>query len=130
MKTSRLDHLVLTVAGLNKTCDIYSRVLGMETISFLSGGIQRRALFFGNQKINLYLVGAEFGLKATNPKPGSADLCLIVDQSMDQVITMLQANDVAVEEGPVQHTGATGLIQSVYFRDPDGNLIEASDYST
>ena len=87
------------------------------------------AHFVFEVKINLHVVGAEFDPKATNPKPGSANLCLIVDQSMDQVISTLQANYVAAEEGPIQPTGATGPIQSVCFRDPDGNLIETSNYS-
>jgi len=127
MKALSLDHLVLSVADLDITCEFYARVLGMQVVNFTSGGIARRALGFGEQKINLHKVGAEFEPKASNPTPGSADLCLIVDQPMDQVIATLQANDVAVVEGPVQRTGATGPIQSVYFRDPDGNLIEASN---
>ena len=129
MRTLSLDHLVLTVADLDKTCEFYNRVMGMQVVNFTSGGIARRALGFGEQKINLHKAGAELDPKARNPKPGSADLCLIVDQSMDHIIATLQANDVALEEGPVQRTGATGPIQSVYFRDPDGNLIEASNYS-
>jgi len=128
MKVTRLDHLVLTVADLDVTCDFYGRVLGMGVVDFTSGGIERRALKFGEQKINLHKAGAEFDPKAAHPKPGSADLCLIVDEPMQQVISHLQDNDVAVEEGPVQRTGATGPILSVYFRDPDGNLIEVSQY--
>ena len=92
---------MLTIADLNKICDFYSRALAMEAIYFFSGGIHRRAPCFGSQKINLHVVGKDFVSKATNPKQGSADMCIIADQSMEQVITTLQTNDVAVEEGPV-----------------------------
>lgn len=128
MKVTHLDHLVLTVTDPEKTCDFYSRVLGMDAVTFSSGGIKRKALRFGDQKINLHQAGAEFEPKAGHPQPGSADLCLIVDESVEQVIVHLTKNHVILEEGPVQRTGATGPIQSVYFRDPDGNLIEVSRY--
>ncbi len=128
MKIARLDHLVLTVADIEKTCDFYNRVLGMEVVIFSSGGIERKALRFGNQKINLHQAGAEFEPKAAQPQPGSADLCLIVEEPFDQVIAHLLKHEVAVEEGPVVRTGATGPIDSIYFRDPDGNLIEVSRY--
>jgi catechol 2,3-dioxygenase-like lactoylglutathione lyase family enzyme len=128
MKILRLDHLVLTVTDLDVTCDFYRQVLGMEDMRFSSGGVTRRALTFGEQKINLHQAGAEFEPKATHPVPGSADLCLIVEESVEQVVTHLQDNGVTLEEGPVQRTGASGPIMSVYFRDPDGNLIEVSRY--
>jgi catechol 2,3-dioxygenase-like lactoylglutathione lyase family enzyme len=129
MKAIRLDHLVLTVADLDLTCNFYGRVLGMEVILFSSGGVERRALKFGDQKINLHQTGAEFDPKAAHPKPGSADVCLIVDEPVEQIVAHLQACDVIIEEGPVMRTGATGPIQSVYLRDPDGNLIEVSRYA-
>ena len=128
MKTLRLDHLVLTVADLDLTCDFYERVMGMEAIAFTAGGVERRALRFGEQKINLHQAGAEFEPKAGRPTPGSADLCFIVDEDMDDLASHLQTCQVAIEEGPVQRTGAEGPILSVYFRDPDGNLIEVSRY--
>jgi len=128
IRITGLDHLVLTVADLDATCDFYGRVLGMEEVNFSSGGLKRRALKFADQKINLHQAGAEFEPKAAQPKPGSADLCLLVDEPMEQVISHLLANDVTVEQGPVQRTGANGPIMSVYFRDPDGNLIEVSRY--
>ncbi len=128
IRVTGLDHLVLTVADLDATGNFYSRVLGMDVVIFTSGGIERRALKFANQKINLHQAGAEFEPKATQPKPGSADLCLLVDEPMEQVISHLQDHDVALEQGPVQRTGANGPIMSVYFRDPDGNLIEVSQY--
>jgi catechol 2,3-dioxygenase-like lactoylglutathione lyase family enzyme len=121
----RLDHLVLTVSDLNVTCDFYSRVLGMEVVTFGGG---RKALQFGSQKLNLHEAGKEFEPKAVKPTPGSADLCLIAGVPLEQVISHFRSCGVEIIEGPVQRTGATGPIQSVYVRDPDGNLIEISRY--
>ena len=125
MRIDRLDHLVLTVADIDATVDFYTRVLGMEAVTFGAG---RTALGFGRSKINLHRAGHEFEPKAHRPTPGSADLCLIADGSLDQVIEELAGRGVPIEEGPVERTGATGPIRSVYFRDPDRNLIEVSTY--
>lgn len=128
MKAVRLDHLVLTVSDLDITCDFYERVLSMDAISFSSGGVERRALRFGGQKINLHQSGAEFEPKAAHPAPGSADLCFIIDTDMAVVVSHLRNCHVKIEQGPVQRTGAEGPIVSIYFRDPDGNLNEVSRY--
>ena len=125
VRIDRLDHLVLTVADIDATVDFYTRVLGMEAVTFGAG---RTALAFGRSKINLHRAGHEFEPKAHRPTPGSADLCLIAAGPLDQVIEDLAAHGVPVEEGPVERTGATGPILSVYFRDPDQNLIEVSTY--
>ncbi|WKA59602.1 VOC family protein [Planococcus shenhongbingii] len=125
MKINRLDHLVLTVASIEDTCEFYHRILGMEINAF---GDNRKALKFGNQKINLHEAGKEFEPKAKTPMPGSADLCLITDTSIPEVILYLRNCQVEIEEGPVKRTGATASITSVYIRDPDGNLIEISNY--
>ena len=125
VRIDRLDHLVLTVADIDATVEFYTRVLGMEAVTFGTGRI---ALAFGRSKINLHRAGHEFEPKAFRPTPGSADLCLIADGALDQVIKDLAAHDVPVEEGPVERTGATGPILSVYFRDPNQNLIEVSTY--
>ena len=122
-----LDHLVLTVASIERTCDFYSRVLGFEIVTFLG---DRRALKFGQQKINLHQIGLEFEPKAVRPTAGSGDLCFIADTSVEQVIAELHAANVAIELGPVERTGALGKIRSVYLRDPDQNLIEISNYLT
>ncbi|MBL9174451.1 MAG: VOC family protein [Verrucomicrobiales bacterium] len=123
MNIDRLDHLVLTVRDVDATCAFYSRVLGMKSVVFGAG---RRALAFGRQKINLHSVGAPVSPHAASPTPGSADVCLLTGTPMDEVLTHLQREGVAVELGPVPRTGAVGPILSVYFRDPDGNLIEVS----
>ncbi|XKM40595.1 VOC family protein [Rhizobium ruizarguesonis] len=120
----RLDHLVLTVADIATTCDFYSRILGMSAETFAEG---RKALKFGRQKINLHQAGHEFDPKARHPTPGSGDLCFISVTPLADVIADLQAADVAIEEGPVERTGATGRLRSVYFRDPEGNLLEVSN---
>jgi catechol 2,3-dioxygenase-like lactoylglutathione lyase family enzyme len=125
VRIERLDHLVLTVADVAATCAFYQRVLGMETVTFGTG---RKALAFGEQKINLHPAGREFEPKAMRPTPGSADLCLIAATPLEAVAAHLAACGVGIEEGPVARTGAVGSIISLYFRDPDGNLIEVANY--
>jgi catechol 2,3-dioxygenase-like lactoylglutathione lyase family enzyme len=125
VKINRLDHLVLTVTDLDATMAFYTSVLGMELVTFGAG---RRALTFGVSKINLHEIGREFEPKARQPMPGSGDLCFIVDEPIAEVMTRLAENGVAVEEGPVERSGATGRIMSCYLRDPDGNLLELSNY--
>ena len=125
MKITHLDHLVLTVASLEKTCDFYSRILGFEVITFKGN---RKALKFGQQKINLHPAGHEFDPKAIAPTAGSGDLCFIAETPIDRIIEELDAAGVAIEIGPVLRTGAIGEIRSVYLRDPDLNLIEISNY--
>ena len=124
MKIDSLDHLVLTVEDIEATAAFYSRVLGMDIITFGGG---RKALAFGAQKINLHQHGKEFEPKAQQPTPGSADLCFITSVPLPEVISNLASCHVVVIEGPVQRTGATGPILSVYFRDPDMNLIEVAN---
>ena len=125
MRIDRLDHLVLTVADVDATVAFYTRVLGMTEVRFRGG---RRALAFGSSKINLHEVGQEFEPKAARPTLGSADLCLICAEPLEQVMAELTGHGVPIEEGPVDRTGATGPIRSVYLRDPDQNLIEISNY--
>ena len=123
-----LDHLVLTTADEEACVRFYVDALGMRLETFTGGTppVERRAFVFGGQKINLHLKGREFEPKAHLPVPGSLDLCFIASEPLDAVIARLQAHDIAIIEGPVRRTGATGPIQSVYVRDPDLNLIEIS----
>ena len=125
MRIDRLDHLVLTVASIEAAVAFYTRVLGMGVVTFGAG---RTALTFGTSKINLHEAGKEFEPKALRPTPGSADICLIVDDDIADVIAQLATAGVTVEAGPVERTGATGPIVSCYLRDPDHNLIELSNY--
>lgn len=121
----RIDHLVLTVRDIAATCDFYQRVLGMEVVTFGQGRI---ALHFGTQKINLHQAASDNQLLvAARPTPGSGDLCFISETPVAKWIERLNTCGVALEEGPVKRTGALGPIESVYFRDPDGNLIEVSN---
>lgn len=124
MKIDSIDHLVLTVDDVEATASFYSTVLGMNIITF---GDNRKALTFGTQKINLHQHGKEFEPKAQQPTPGSADLCFITSVPLPEVASHLSSCNVDVIEGPVRRTGATGPILSVYFRDPDMNLIEVSN---
>ncbi|EGC32389.1 hypothetical protein DICPUDRAFT_155636 [Dictyostelium purpureum] len=125
MKIKNLDHLVLTVANIENTCKFYNSVLGMKIITFKE---TRKALEFGNQKINLHLKGKEFEPKSKFPTAGSADLCFISETPLLEVIKELKEKNIEIEEGPVERTGAVGKINSVYIRDPDFNLIEISNY--
>ncbi len=126
MQVSRLDHLVLTVESIEVSSDFYQRVLGMKHVIF---GDNRHALSFGTQKINLHEKEREYKPHARHPVPGSADLCFICDQKVEEIKAHLMKEGVEIMLGPVKRTGATGEITSFYFRDPDGNLIEASAYS-
>ncbi|NWG04878.1 MAG: VOC family protein [Syntrophaceae bacterium] len=125
MNIKAIDHIVLTVIDIDATCAFYSRVLGMRMTTFGGG---KKALSFGSQKINLHQYGREFEPKAKTPTPGSADLCFVTSMSILEVVEHLRACGVELLEGPVQRTGAVGPMMSVYFRDPDGNLIEVSNY--
>jgi catechol 2,3-dioxygenase-like lactoylglutathione lyase family enzyme len=125
MKIKRLDHFVLTVKDIDATCSFYTRIMGMEVQTFGQG---RKALLFGNQKINLHQSGKEFEPKAAAPTTGSADLCFISEIPIHEVMALLEKHNVEILDGPVSRTGAMGEIQSVYFRDPDLNLIEVSNY--
>lgn len=125
IQIDRLDHLVLTVRDIERTCAFYTVILGMELISFGAG---RKALRFGGQKINLHQAGKELEPKAACPLPGSADLCLITTTPLADVLIDLEQQQVEIEQGIVDRTGALGLIRSIYIRDPDGNLLEISSY--
>ena len=120
----RIDHLVLTVKSIEATVDFYCDILGMKALRFGEGRI---ALAFGRQKINLHEVSAEFEPKARQATSGSADLCFLSETPLADWIAQLAEYQVPVEEGPVGRSGATGPIQSIYLRDPDGNLLEISN---
>jgi len=127
IKIEKLDHLVLTVRDIEATCNFYGRILGMEIVTFGQGC---KALAFGKQKINLHQVGQEFEPKADKPTPGSADLCFITTVSINEVVATLNSARIEIIEGPIKKTGAMRPIESVYFRDPDHNLIEVSVYNS
>ncbi|MEU7476301.1 VOC family protein [Lentzea sp. NPDC042327] len=126
MRIDRLDHLVLTVTDLRATLDFYVTVLGMREMTF---GEDRKALAFGHSKINLHEAGHEFEPKARHVVPGSADLCFVTEDPLDEVLATLAAHGVPVEEGPGERDGALGQMRSVYVRDPDGNLVEICNYA-
>jgi len=125
MKISRIDHLVLTVQDIQQTCEFYAKVLGMEVVTFSEN---RKALKFGQQKLNLHQVGHEFEPKAKHPTPGAIDLCLITDTPLQEIRVHLNNCGVIIESGIVPRTGAMGAIASLYIRDPDGNLVEIANY--
>ena len=127
MQIARLDHLVLTVRNLDASVDFYVRVLRMSLQTF---DRDRKALQFGHQKINLHESGKEFEPKAHHPTPGSTDLCFVVETPLQEVVDHVRGQGGEILLGPVQRTGAEGPMESVYLRDPDGNLIELSRYQT
>jgi len=119
-----IDHVVLTTRDLHRCLDFYTRVLGMTIEHYGKGRI---ALRFGDHKFNVHPPGFDAGIKARVPTPGSLDLCFLADRPLDEVIAHLKRENVPIEEGPVNRTGARFTIRSVYVRDPDGNLIEISE---
>jgi len=106
MNVVRLDHLVLTVTNIKETCDFYSQTLGMEVVTF----------------------GKEWVPVAAKPTVGSGDLCFITESPIVEVIVHLQRLGIEIESGPVQKNGALGAMESIYIRDPNGNLVEISKY--
>ncbi len=127
IKINRIDHIVLTVKDIQATCDFYERILNMKVVTFNS---DRKALVFGNQKINLHQQGNEIEPKANSATVGSADMCLVTDTNLNEVYEFLKSRDVEILfDRIVERTGALGKIYSVYLRDPDLNLIELSNYA-
>ena len=129
MMIDHIDHVVLTTRDLKGCLHFYSEVLGMKHETFQTPQQTRIALKFGNQKINVHEWGKEFTPRAHVAAPGTLDLCFIASTSLDNVVSQLKKNNVAIIEGPVAKTGATGPIRSVYVRDPDLNLVEISVYA-
>ena len=125
MEVINIDHIVLTVRDIEASVAFYQSTLGMSREEFAEG---RVALKYGNQKINLHPYGNEFSPHAESPQPGSADLCFIINGSIEQAMIEVKTKGIELEEGPVTRTGAKGPITSFYIRDPDGNLIELSSY--
>jgi catechol 2,3-dioxygenase-like lactoylglutathione lyase family enzyme len=125
----RIDHIVLTVADIEATTRFYERALKLTRETFRGpGGERRHALKFGQQKINLQDRSTATPTKARQPTFGAADFCLLAAVPLDEVVAHLRAEDIALEAGPVPRRGAVGALRSVYFRDPDGNLVEVAEY--
>jgi len=121
----RIDHFVLTVAAIDATCAFYERVLGCERHSAEG---KPTSLSFGEQKINIHQADRTFDPKARHPTPGAAYFCLVTSMPIETFAAHLDRCGVAIEKGPIPRAGAIGPMISVYFRDPDGNLIEVSEY--
>lgn len=125
LNIDRIDHLVLTVHNIEQTCGFYHSVLGFKIVTF---GQDRKALSFGNQKLNLHQHGHGFEPKAQHPTPSAIDLCFITETPLADVQRDLASKQIPIEEGPVERIGATGNLLSIYIRDPDHNLIEIANY--
>jgi catechol 2,3-dioxygenase-like lactoylglutathione lyase family enzyme len=121
----RIDHFVLTVRSLETSCHFYEQVLGFQRIDVAG---KPTAVRFGRQKINLHEVGHTFEPKAAAPTPGAGDFCLITERPIEEVLAHLSSHDILIELGPMKRNGALGSMTSIYFRDPDQNLVEISRY--
>ena len=119
-----IDHIVITTANLERCLAFYTGALGMQLERYGAGRI---ALRFGDHKFNVHPPGFDAGIKARIPTPGSLDFCFLADMPLTEVIARLQSHGIAIEEGPIERTGARFTIRSVYVRDPDGNLVEISE---
>lgn len=133
IKMERIDHFVMRVADVEATCAFYGKVLGMEIMTFGGEGdgqyaVERKALRFGQHKINLHPDDSDWR-RAKDPRCGGEDFCLITETPMADVVAHLEACGVGIEVAPSDRNGALGVIHSVYFRDPDGNLVEVSNYN-
>ncbi len=124
MKVHSIDHIVMTVKSIEKSCKFYQECLGLEIITFQN---DRKALKCGNQKINLHEIGHEFDPKAKNASKGTVDICLIVENPIAEIVKDFEKKGVEIIEGPIKRTGATHKLLSIYVFDPDGNLIELSN---
>ena len=121
----RLDHLVLTVRDVDASCRFYEAALGMRQEEFGAG---RVALHFGRQKINLHPYPSPVEIVAQDPRPGTADLCFVTETPIEAAAAHLESLGIEIEMGPIERTGAQGTLDSIYCRDPDGNLIEIAKY--
>lgn len=126
MKFTGIDHLVLTVEDVDASCAFYED-LGAEVVTF---GDDRKAVRFGDQKINLHPVDNDHdtNLVAADPVPGGGDFCLVTETPIEEVERQLRSRGIEIITGPVERSGAVGTITSVYFRDPDDNLVEIGTY--
>jgi catechol 2,3-dioxygenase-like lactoylglutathione lyase family enzyme len=122
----KIDHIVLTVRNMDRTCKFYSRALGLRIVKLRDG---RKELQFGEQKIKVYEVDKGPELQAMNPVPGSLDICFVTTIALPHVVDHLNAAGIHIEDGPVRKMGAAGPIESIYVRDPDGNLVEIANYT-
>ncbi|MDA8447410.1 VOC family protein [Paracidovorax valerianellae] len=119
-----LDHVVLTVASAPRTIAFYEQALGFAAREFKPG---RHSLHFGRQKINLHEVGTVVDPNVRHATPGSADLCFLTSAPLDDVMAHLAEMGVSIVQGPVNATGANARLSSIYFYDPDENLIEVAN---
>lgn len=124
MRVTSIDHVVLTVKDIGKTVSFYTEVLGMEARTFADG---RTALHFGAQKLNLHPSSRVLDPNVKHATPGSADICFLVDQPVEEWMQHLARHGVRVILGPVQRTGARGQLRSIYLYDPDENLVELAN---
>ena len=130
LSVQSIDHIVMQAVDVPETIKFYTEILGMAHSEFQppAGGAVRQSLHFGTQKINLHDAGSPFWPHARNPAAGSIDLCFITQQPLSDWQQHLTNCGIVIEDGPVRKAGANGPLLSIYIRDPDGNLVEISNY--
>lgn len=128
MQLKRIDHLVITVKNVEATVEFYTKVLNMQELTVKRKDIEMKALRFGDQRFHVHELGKEHEPKALKVTPGSADICLVTDSPIADVVNHLKQFNIKIEKEPMVITGTLGQMESVWFRDPDGNLIEISNY--
>ena len=124
MKVTSIDHFVITTHNIDKSIAFYQDLLGMKHVE--KDG--RHAFIFGHQKINIHAKKGEFQPAALHPEYGSQDFCLIVEEDVESIKKEIEKKGYPIVEGVVKRHGAQGDINSLYLRDPDGNLVELANY--
>lgn len=124
---TQFDHIVITCQDLAKSAAFYRDVLGMKLDELSDGRVEAH---FGSHKINLQPAGVQYGPPSNAGRTWTGNICIIAEEPVQEIAKDLIFSGVTIEEGPVRKIGAMGPIQSIYFRDPDENLIEISNYET
>ena len=128
MDIKRIDHLVITVKDINTTVNFYTTILNMQELTLQGKMGEVKALRFGDQRLHVHLAGKELEPKALKATPGSTDICLVTETSITEVVKHLIKHNITIEKEPTVISGSLGEMESVWFRDPDGNLIEIAHY--
>jgi catechol 2,3-dioxygenase-like lactoylglutathione lyase family enzyme len=123
-----LDHCVIAVSNWERSNEFYRRVVGAEVIEVTPG---RWAYRIGSQQLNVHGPGVDVSDNVARlpVQPGNSDLCFLWSGPIEEAAGHLRKHGIDVETGPVERHGARGLGVSVYFRDPDGSLLEFISYS-
>ncbi|MGH8014496.1 MAG: VOC family protein [Candidatus Binataceae bacterium] len=126
------DHVAMPVGDIERAVEFYQRVLGAKTLGlekWRAGKALVVSVSFGRQKFNLHPPDNTITLKAAHPMIGGGDYCFVWPGTIATAVEHLKRHKIAIIEGPVMRLGGRGKGTSVYFRDPDGNLLELISYA-